>query len=89
MLVLVILQVGIAIPSVPGRLGIYEYLCILALSVLNVDQATALTYGILLHSLVMLPTILFGMLFFATMVFGRNRAALLKKSFQPVDKTII
>ena len=88
LLVLVILQVGIAIPSVPGRLGIFEYMCILALSVFNVDQATALTYGILLHSLVMLPTLLFGMLFFAMMGLGRNRAALLKNSFQPVDKTI-
>ena len=57
LLVLVILQVGIAIPSVPGRFGIYEYMCILALSVYNVDQATALTYGILLHSLVMIPTV--------------------------------
>jgi len=67
LLVLVILQVGIAVPSVPGRLGIYEYMCILALSAYKVDRATALTYGILLHSLVMLPTLLFGMLFFAMM----------------------
>ena len=88
LLVLVILQVGIAIPSVPGRLGIFEYMCILALGVFNVDQATAFTYGILLHSLVMLPTLLFGMLFFAMMGLGRNREAVLKKSFQPVDKTI-
>ena len=88
LLVLVILQVGIAIPSVPGRLGIFEYMCILALGVFNVDQATALTYGILLHSLVMLPTLLFGMLFFAMMGLGRNREALVKNSFQPVDKTI-
>jgi uncharacterized protein (TIRG00374 family) len=88
LLVLVILQVGIAIPSVPGRLGIFEYMCILALGVFNVDQATALTYGILLHSLVMLPTLLFGMLFFAMMGLGRNREAILKNSFQPVDKTV-
>ena len=88
LLVLVVLQIGIAIPSVPGRFGIYEYMCILALGVFGVDQATALTYGILLHSLVMLPTLLFGFLFFAMMGLGRNRAVLFKNPLQSLDKTV-
>jgi uncharacterized protein (TIRG00374 family) len=88
LLVLIILQIGIAIPSVPGRLGIFEYICILALSAFSVDKTAAFTYGILLHILVMLPTIFFGMLFFVMMGMGKNRAAILRNSFQTLDKTI-
>jgi len=61
LLVLVVLQVGITLPSVPGRIGIFEYLCILSLAVFSVAQAQALTYGILLHAVVLLPTTLAGL----------------------------
>lgn len=60
-LVLVVLQVGITLPSVPGRIGIFEYLCILSLAVFGVAQAPALTYGILLHAVVLVPTTLAGL----------------------------
>ena len=62
LLVLVVLQVGITVPSVPGRIGVFEYLCILALGVFGVDHAPALTYGILLHGVVLIPTTLAGLL---------------------------
>jgi len=62
LLVLVVLQVGITIPSVPGRIGVFEYLCILALGIFGVDHAPALTYGILLHGVVLIPTTLAGLL---------------------------
>ena len=38
LLVLVVLQVGITLPSVPGRIGVFEYLCILSLAVFGVAQ---------------------------------------------------
>jgi len=58
--VLVVLQVGVAVPSVPGRLGVFQYLCILALSVFGVDRATALTYSFVLYFVVFLPPTLLG-----------------------------
>lgn len=61
LLVLVVLQVGITLPSVPGRIGVFEYLCILSLSVFGVAHAPALTFGLLLHAVVLIPTTLAGL----------------------------
>ncbi len=53
---LAVLQLGVAIPSSPGRVGVYHYLAVQALGVFGVDQATAVTYAVLLHLIsVMLP----------------------------------
>ena len=61
-LILIALQIGISIPSLPGKLGIFEYVCILVLGVFGVGQALALTYGILLHVIVYLPIVVSGFL---------------------------
>ncbi len=45
LLILMVLQAGISLPSAPGRFGIFEYSCILALAVYGVAQASALSYG--------------------------------------------
>lgn len=60
---LVVLQLGIAVPSSPGRVGIYHYLAVQALAVFGVDQATAVTYAILLHLIsVVMPAAIGAML---------------------------
>jgi len=64
LLVLIVLQAGISIPSIPGKFGIFEYTCILALSVFGVDQDLALSYGLVLHGLVFIPTTLAGLIVF-------------------------
>jgi hypothetical protein len=50
--VLAVLQGGVAAPSTPGKIGVFHYLCILALSVFGVDAAAGLGYGLVLHLLV-------------------------------------
>ena len=60
LLVLVALQVGIAVPSLPGRIGLFEYICILALGVFGISISEAFSYGLLLHVVVMVPTLLSG-----------------------------
>jgi uncharacterized protein (TIRG00374 family) len=60
LLLLVGLTAGVAVPSVPGRIGVFEYICILALAVFGIGQAQALTYGIILHAVVLLPALLLG-----------------------------
>jgi len=60
-LVLFGLQAGISLPAIPGTIGLFEYICVLALSVFGVDQAVALSFGLLLHAIVLIPTILAGM----------------------------
>jgi uncharacterized protein (TIRG00374 family) len=46
---LAVLQLGVAVPSSPGRLGVYHYLCIQALAVFGVGGPKALSYAIILH----------------------------------------
>ncbi len=62
-LLLVVLQASITVPSIPGRIGLYEYLCVLVLGMFGVGQAAALSYGFLLHAIVLLPSTLLGLLF--------------------------
>jgi glycosyltransferase 2 family protein len=58
LLLLLVLQIGISLSSVPATIGIFEYLCVLALAVFAVDDTVALSFGVLLHMLVLLPTVL-------------------------------
>lgn len=68
LLILLVLQAGITIPAVPGRIGVFEYLCVLTLALFGIDQTTALGYGILLHAIVFLPHLLSGL--FVIWAFG-------------------
>lgn len=62
-LLLVVLQVGSSIPTSPGRIGVFHYLCILTLSLVAVDRNRALGFALVLHLLVYAPMIILGTLF--------------------------
>lgn len=49
---LAVLQAGVAVPSTPGKIGVFHYLCILALGVFHVPATIGLAYGLTLHVLV-------------------------------------
>jgi hypothetical protein len=68
LLLLIVLQVGTAPVSTPGRLGVFQYLTVLALSVYSVDRTQAVAYSVLLYAVALLPKLLVGgvMLGFAT-----------------------
>ncbi len=56
MALLVILQVGSAVPLTPGKVGQFQALAILGLTLFNVeDQTQALAFGLALHALVFFP----------------------------------
>jgi glycosyltransferase 2 family protein len=57
---LVVLQVGVAVPSSPGRIGVFHYLTVLALSVFAIDKGVALSCGIILHLIVYVPLTILG-----------------------------
>lgn len=59
---LAVLQVGVAVPSAPGKLGVFHYLCILALGFFGVERGTALGYSFLLYAIVFLPPVVLGAL---------------------------
>jgi uncharacterized membrane protein YbhN (UPF0104 family) len=60
---LVILQAGVAVPSTPGKLGVFQYLAFLGLSLFGVGRAPAIAFGLLLHLLVFLPPAAMAALF--------------------------
>ncbi|MBC8264195.1 MAG: flippase-like domain-containing protein [Anaerolineales bacterium] len=71
---LVVLKVGVAIPSVPGKLGIFHYLCTLALGVFGLEKGAALGYAVLLHFVVFVPPSFLGALFLLWESVYRHRA---------------
>jgi uncharacterized protein (TIRG00374 family) len=60
---LAVLQVGGFVPSSPGKIGVFQYLCILALALFGVDKSVGLTYGILLYLIAYGPPLVLGVLF--------------------------
>jgi hypothetical protein len=62
---LLALQVGNIPPSAPGKIGVFEYAVILALSVFSITRSQALSYGLLLHVVAFLPKIFLGLIFIA------------------------
>lgn len=58
--ILIVVAIGIAVPSSPGYVGTFQYFIILALSVFNVDKTTALSYSIVLHTIQFVVTIVIG-----------------------------
>ena len=62
LLVLVVLQAGTAPPSTPAKIGVFEYLCVLALGWLGIAPESALTYGVVLHAVVMIPPLVLVLL---------------------------
>ncbi len=52
LVLLAMLQGGVAVPSTPGKIGVFQLLCVLGLSVFGVPEATGLAYGLVLHVLV-------------------------------------
>ena len=57
---LLVLQLGVAIPSSPGKVGIFHYLCVVALSVFSVERNLAISYATLLYVVVVLLPSLLG-----------------------------
>ncbi len=54
------LHLGVAVPSSPGRVGVFHYICVLSLSLFSVDRSLALSYGLVLHLIVFAPMMSLG-----------------------------
>jgi glycosyltransferase 2 family protein len=59
-LLLAVLQVGVAVPSSPGKIGVFHYLTVLTLSIFQVPRDAALGYAVVLHLVVYVPIALAG-----------------------------
>lgn len=63
----VILIIGMSLPSVPGKIGVFEYTVVLALSMFGIDKTIALSYALVGHVIAYLPKIILGFLFMASL----------------------
>ncbi len=60
---LVILQAGVAVPSSPGKVGVFQYLAVLGLALFGVAKSSALAFGLTLHLLVFVPAAVMALIF--------------------------
>jgi glycosyltransferase 2 family protein len=63
LVVLLAIQVGNIPPSIPGKVGIFEYAVLLALSVFGIARGAALGYAVMLHVVAYAPKIILGFWF--------------------------
>lgn len=63
LVLLVITTIGIAVPSSPGYVGTYHFLCQLSLGLFGVPESPALTFAIVFHALNFLPIVVLGFIF--------------------------
>lgn len=71
-MLMVVLQMGVAVPSLPGRVGLYEGLCIVVLALFRIDRDTAFAAGLALHVVSFVPPIILG-LFYLWRIPGMKR----------------
>lgn len=74
LVLLLVIQVGNAPPSVPGKIGIFEYMVILGLSLFSIGRADAISYGLMLHVVSYLPKIILGFVFMANLNISLKKA---------------
>ncbi len=61
--VVLVVNVGNAPPSVPGKIGVFEWFVIMALSLFGVAKGDSLSYAIVLHIIAFAPKIVLGFFF--------------------------
>jgi glycosyltransferase 2 family protein len=61
--VMIVLIVGIAIPTAPGFIGNWHFACILALSFYGLSKPDALSFAVVYHFLSMVVLVVFGIAF--------------------------
>jgi uncharacterized protein (TIRG00374 family) len=67
MVLLLVIWIGNTPPSVPGRVGVFEYIVILGLALFSIDKSEAMSYALMLHMASYLPKIILGFIFMANM----------------------
>jgi len=83
LLLSVVVNIGVMVPSSPGFIGVFQYLCIISLSVFSVSKEVALSFSFLVHSIQYIPTTLLGWLFLTQMHVVSYK--MLKKEMEKAD----
>lgn len=62
LIVLVVTTIGIVVPSSPGYVGTYHWLCQISLAMFGVPAGPALSFAILTHGVSFLPVLIVGLI---------------------------
>lgn len=62
-LLLAAVNLGALVPSSPGYVGVYQYLCRVCLAIFGIDESLAFSFSIVLHALWYVPLTSLGFLF--------------------------
>ena len=76
---LVVLNFGMLVPISPGSVGVYQLLCVFALSLWGVDRQLAFALGVVMQTVLFLPLYLAGSIWILVLVWKKD-----KKSTSPV-----
>jgi len=74
LLLVVVINMGVMIPSSPGFIGVFQYLCFVSLSFFAVPKETALGFSVLLHAIQYVPMTLLGWVFLTRMHLSLSRS---------------
>jgi uncharacterized protein (TIRG00374 family) len=74
LVLLLMIQVGTQPPSVPGKVGIFEYMVLVGLGFFSIDRSEAMGYAIVLHVVSYLPKIILGFIFMASLNMSIKKA---------------
>jgi uncharacterized protein (TIRG00374 family) len=74
LLLVVVINMGVMIPSSPGFIGVFQYLCVVSLAFFSVPKETALAFSVLLHASQYVPTTLIGWIFLTRMHLSLSRS---------------
>ena len=82
LLLLAVLQIGTAVPSSPGSIGVFQYLVVLTLSIFALDKNVALGYSFVLYLVIFVPIALLGIwgLWHEKITWGKLTEALVRLS---------
>ena len=61
LILLVITTIGIVIPSSPGYVGTFHYVCQISLAMYNVPASPAISYATVMHAINFLPVLILGL----------------------------
>ena len=86
LLLLVVLQIGVRLPSSPGSIGVFHYLSVLTLTLFGVDRDLAFSYGVLLHLVTYIPPSLVGLVYLSRSGYSLSRLRLAAGSVPSVTE---
>jgi len=74
LLLVVVINMGVMIPSSPGFVGVFQYLCVVSLSFFAVPKETALGFSVVLHAIQFVPVTLLGWFYLTRMHISLSRS---------------